>query len=211
MNFGEHLSKAFEIKPESALHPHSPEENASEYQAIDGGSAELEVLTFLNALVYLFKPAKLLETGTGLGFTSIALAEALGANGKGHLNTVELESNTVARARANMLTFDASLTNLITYNTGDSRAFIADWNGPPFDFVLFDSLIEFRHLEFEDLLDRNMLTPTALCAFHDTSRLRGEYYADYNPQMIAALDKASHGRQWLECPFSRGFRLLKLG
>jgi hypothetical protein len=46
--------------------------------------------------------------------------------------------------------------------------------------------------------------------FHDTSRLRAQSLPDsYSADMIEGLDELSLGKEWLEFPYSRGFRILK--
>lgn len=211
MNQLSRIESVFKGKPESSVHPHDPAELAELFSAADGSSVEFEVLYFLGALVHLFKPRNVLETGTGEGLATIAIASALSTNDRGILTTVEIDGAKVERARANLLRVDAPLGGLVVFNTGDSRELIEKWTGAPFDFAFFDSLIAFRHLEFELLLSRKLLTEDAVCVFHDTSRRRGGYFSDYNPEMIAALDRHSQGRQWLESPLSRGLRVLKLG
>ncbi len=52
-------------------------------------SVTLEDAEFLYALVRLTSPARVLELGTGYGISARFIAEALVANGKGHLTTVE--------------------------------------------------------------------------------------------------------------------------
>jgi predicted O-methyltransferase YrrM len=198
-------------QPEAARHPHVPEERASEFSTIDAGSPEVECLDFLFALVRLFKPGLLLETGTGSGMSTIALAAAIRANGAGHLHTVDLDDGCLARAKANITTFEPDLLQHVSFEHGDSCAFASSWPGPPFDFAFFDSLIPLRLLEFGSLHSRGMLSPRAVCVFHDTSRLRGQTMHDYSQEVIDALDRASEGRQWLEWDLSRGLRLIKLG
>ncbi len=210
VNFAQFLSQGLETQPESRVHAHVPEERADAFTAFDGGAAELEVLNFLNALVYLFKPRHLLETGTGPGLTTIALASALQANGFGILRTVESEPHVSSAAQRRLEAFSPDIASRVSFQIGDSRGFIEAWEGPPFDFAFFDSLIAFRHIEFQMLLERRLLGSGALCLFHDTSRLRGRYNSDFNPEMISALDEVSLGRQWLECDLSRGLRLLRL-
>lgn len=207
-----HLLDLFKLaSSESELHPHCSEERAGEFHSVDGGSAELETLLFLNSLVYLFKPRLLLETGTGEGFTTSALAAAMRANGFGTLHTVEVDGGCVARARDRVHHQNPLAASLVNFHQEDSRNFIAHWEGPEFEFAYFDSLIAFRHLEFEMLLKSGKLAQTALCVFHDTSRLRGHTVPDFNPEMIDGLDEASKERQWLESPLSRGLRVIRLG
>jgi predicted O-methyltransferase YrrM len=211
MNFGQYLATIFPTRPESEHHPHAPEEKAELFQAFNGSSAEVETITFINALVCLHKPKLVLETGSGSGFGTIAIACALKTNGFGHLHSVEIDANTSRSAGENMDLVDSTLRNFVSLHNADSQAFIKEWTGEVFDFVFFDSLIAFRHTEFNLLLAQGLLAPNALCVFHDTSRLRFRYFNDYNPEMIAALDAQSAGRQWMEFAYTRGMRVIKLG
>jgi predicted O-methyltransferase YrrM len=210
-NFGEVLASRIQVHNEASLHPHAAAERAELFHSIDGGSAELEVLTLLNALVYLYKPMMALETGTGSALTTVSIASALRANGLGHVHTVECNPTALARAKMLVEVLDPDLRQWITFHSGDSRELIRAWPGRRFDFAFFDNEIAFRHLEFEALSERGLLTERAVCVFHDTSRLRGETMRDFNPEMIAALDRQSTGRQWLESQYSRGLRILRLG
>ncbi|MGV3614778.1 MAG: O-methyltransferase [Fimbriimonas sp.] len=210
MNFGQRLASYVPTMPEETVHPHVEQERGDRFTSIVTGSVEIETLTFLNSLVYMTKPEMVLETGTGAGFGTIALAAALRANGRGRVHTVEVDPAVSAEAGRNVAGIDPDLDAWITFHVTDSLALIDAWQGPPFDFVFFDSLIAFRHTEFERLLLRNLLAPQAMCVFHDTSRLRGETMSDFNPEMIAALDRHAEGRQRLEFPLSRGLRLIRL-
>lgn len=196
--------------PESALHPHCSEERADEFSALDPGSPEVENLEFLHVLVRLFKPSLVLETGTGSGWSTFAIALALKRNDRGSIQTVELDASTAESARNHVGSLDPGLLNRVSFNIRDSLDFIDEWAGPPFDFAFFDSLIPIRHREFELAYSKGKLAPKALCVFHDTSRLRGMTMNDFDAAVLAALDRASSGRQWLECELSRGIRLLRL-
>lgn len=195
---------------ESSIHPHSPAERAHLFRSFDGGSTELEVLNFLNALVILLKPENVLETGCGQGFGTIALAAGLADNGLGTLQSVEFDPATVHRALAHLEQYDPKLLSIVKIHPGQSMDFLRAWEGPPFDFAFFDSDLQVRHLEFELLRSKGKLTEHATCLFHDTSRHRGEYFHDYNPAMIAALDKAAAPHQRFESNYSRGIRMIRL-
>ena len=210
LSFGESLLTVFTAQAESAVHPHVASERAQLYRSFSGEAAELETLTFLNALVGIFKPVHVLETGTGCGYATVALAAALASNGFGSLDSVDTDPGALDRAKCITGSVGQKLTEHVAWHCRPSLDFIADYGGSPFDFCFFDSLIALRHKEFEALLERNLLTQGALCVWHDASRSRKET-ADDNSEMIAALDRHSTGRQWLEVPFSRGLRLIRLG
>ncbi|MBV6459381.1 MAG: hypothetical protein HONBIEJF_02529 [Fimbriimonadaceae bacterium] len=211
MSFSLTLQKVFgEAKSESDVHPHSPVERAHLFHSFDGGSTEIEVLTFLNALVLLFKPTTLLETGSGQGYGTIALAAAIKENGFGKLQSLEFDSNTAREALAKLQRFDDKLLPLVDIHVGESLDFLSGYDGPPFDFAFFDSDLKIRHREFEILKFRDKLRPGAVCVFHDTSRHRGEYLHDFNAEMIMHLDVASNSLERLESNLSRGVRLIRL-
>ena len=210
MNLAAWLASAVGAVPESSLHAHCPEERAELFSAVEPGAAELETLNLLNALALSSKPALVLETGTGSGLTTLALAIALAQNGTGHLHTVELDPGVSVSARERLERLVPGVSRWVTFHVGDSRELCGSWAGLPFDFAFFDSLVSFRHLEYRALLRRGALAPGALCAFHDTSRLRGRTMPDFCPEMVAALDEESAGSEWLEMPLSRGLRLLRV-
>jgi len=195
---------------ERDLHPHAPGERAELFHALNGGSAELEVLEFLYALVFLFKPSHLLETGTGNGFGTLALVKAVARNGFGTIHTVDIDSRCLSNTRDLLERAFPEKIDSVHLHEKRSLDFIEEWTGPPFDFVFFDSLISFRHLEFRAMKEKGLLARGAVCVFHDTSRLRGDTMHDYNPEMIQALDDESKGKQWLESGLSRGVRVLRL-
>jgi len=211
LNFAVALAERFGAVPENSVHPHVLEERSEMFSAIDGVSAELETLNFLNALIYLLKPLNVLETGTGSGLTTVAIASALMLNGAGVVHSIEIDAGERVKAAQRLAKFSQHLVDRVTLHAGDSRAFIGSWSGSPFDFCYFDSLIAFRHEELGLLLARHLITQNCTCVFHDTSRRRGEYFPDFNPEMIAALDGFSQGRQWFESEYSRGLRVIKFG
>lgn len=198
------------MRHEALVHPHADAERAELYHSFDGGATEIEVLNFINALVYLFKPALALESGTAQGHGALAIGEAMLSNGFGVLHTVDLDPSASQRAQTNIARWNANLQDRVEFHVCSTLDLVASWNGPPFEFAFFDSLVEIRHLEFRALMDRGLLSRGAICAFHDTSRLRHEYYHDSNSEMIAILDSFDRQAQRLECEFSRGFRLFRV-
>lgn len=205
------LSKLYPLRPESEIHPHSAEERAQEFSAFDTGGPELEFLEVLHSLVLAFKPMRVLETGTGKGLSTIALAAALQRNGSGHLWTLENNTGAMQQAESSLQSLETDLSPYVSFVAADSLAYLEALQGGPFDFVFYDSLISLRHREFQLMLERSLLSAQALCVFHDTSRSRGSTMHDYSQETIDALDRAGHGRQWLECNLSRGLRMIKLG
>lgn len=210
INFAQSLTRFAEPHSEAEVHPHAQSERANLYSAPSGGAAEFEVLNFLNALVYLYKPNLVLETGTGSGLGTAAIAHGLMTNRFGHVHSVELDNQVRVRAGQTIARMQAGMVDWVTLHQGDSREFICNWQGDPFDFVFFDSLVEFRHVEFQTMQQQGLLNKGAVCVFHDTSRARGETMSDFNRGMIDALDNESSGRQWMESEGSRGLRVIRL-
>jgi predicted O-methyltransferase YrrM len=136
-NFAESLSMVVGASPEESLHPHSPQERANEFRAVEAGAAELEVLNFLNALVYLFKPKLVLETGTGSGLTALAILSALSLNGSGHLHTLEKDPASSKRAQETAARLDPGAQLRSTFHCADSLEWIGGTMLAGFDFVFF--------------------------------------------------------------------------
>jgi predicted O-methyltransferase YrrM len=208
------------------VHIHAPEEKSHLYHALDDNSTEVEVLNFINAAVICLKPNRVIETGTFLGFGSIAILDAMINNGFGFLHSLEYKLDRIEDAKKNIKKYfgegfsaplNADHQNYTDYCEiihKSSIDFINNYkaNKPTdkFDFGFFDSQLAMRHLEFQAMADQGLLNKGFVAIFHDTSRLRPLYLPDYSsPEMIEGLDKLSLGKEWMEFPNSRGFRMLR--
>jgi len=69
------------------------------WRMYDAQSAEVEVLEFLKAVVTTLKPELVVETGTFLAMSTIAIAEGLRQNGFGRVITCEADSVVFAKAK----------------------------------------------------------------------------------------------------------------
>lgn len=207
--FSQSLRAAFASVPEMDVHPHVPEERAHLFHALDGGSAELEVLTLLNALIYAYKPRCVLETGTHRGFSAIAITSALKANGSGILHTVECDRPWLEIARENLARYDAELERYVTMHCSESTEWLSRYRGPAFDFAFLDSSLASRWIELQMLKSGGLLSPEALVMCHDTSRYRGQYFEDYDEQILMEFDNAARNRQCLTSSLSRGFQIFR--
>src|SRR5947209_10763189 len=197
--FSHSLQAVFASLPETEAHPHVPEEKAHLFRALDGGSAELEVLNLLNAVIYACKPRCVLETGTHRGFSAIAIASALKANSNGVLHTLECDEAWLTIAKDNVATFDGELEMYIKFHRTESTEWLSRYQGPVFDFAFLDSALAFRYVELQILSDRRLLSSEALVMCHDTSRYRGRYFDDFDEMMLSVLDDAARGKQSLTC------------
>ena len=152
---------AREIQPERTTIPvgNKPPQLWSMF---DGYTAEIEVLDFLYTLVRLTKPQRVLETGTWLGRSAIAIASALRDNGIGHLVTIELNGEAAEVAARNI--DGEGLTTFVTLHVANSLVIeLSD----TYELALFDSDIPLRRAEFSRFYDR--LEPGAIVLFHDTA------------------------------------------
>ncbi len=111
-----------------------------------------ESARFLHVLVLVGKYRRLLEIGSGYGYSTLWLAEAAHRNG-GTLVTCEIEPR-VAEANRTHIT-RAGLQGVVSYLVGDARQNVADLPGP-FDFVFIDT-VKADYLTYFELLIPKML------------------------------------------------------
>lgn len=131
------------------------------------GSTEPWTVDVLAALIRAKQPKTLLETGTYLGMTTVALAEAM--PGDAAFWTVEQDANR----------FDHPIPALLAANVSrvqaDALTFLRGWPGPKFDFVFLDDDHGAVHVaaEIDTLVDWTkspsewLVAPRALIAVHD--------------------------------------------
>ncbi len=168
-NFGQQFKDLFTTFTENVIHPHASVERANLFSSMDMGSTEVETINFINAIAYCFKPAMALETGTYLGCGTIAIAQALEANGLGKLITMDVSGEFLAKAIANVK--KAELSHRVEFIQDTSFNVIKNHKGPPFDMVFFDSEAN-RKDEFNLVVEKKLFAKNAICIFHDTSANR---------------------------------------
>lgn len=186
---------------EAAVHPHVADERGDLFHAADGESTEYEYLTLLHSLVLATKPTMVLETGTGRGFGTLALASALRLNGVGRLITTDTGESAEARAMCRHYVLD----DIVSFVTGRALEYLASYRGVPFDFAFFDSDIRERFAEYRALADNRKLAPGCLVAFHDTSSLRDKVPVDRTYWECTRSLQPS-----IEFPLSRGLTIARL-
>lgn len=133
------------------------------WSMFEGWTAEVETIEFLYGLVRLIKPRVVVETGTWHGHAACAMGEALRANGRGRLITLETDPESCEIAQANIRT--AKLSTLVEVVNGSSLEFVPTQH---IDLLLLDSDLAAREPEFWHFAPH--LTPGAFVAFHDTSQ-----------------------------------------
>jgi len=206
------LAARHPTRSEAELHPHHPEELAGLYHTLDEGSTELEVLQFLAALVCLFKPRRILETGTWQGFGTLTLASAARANGFGRITSLETNAFQLEAARRRLHAHDPRLEGLVDLVNASSLDYLQRPGLEPFDLCFLDSGLEVRTEEFRLLRERGLLAPGGVVLVHDTSPLRPEGIPGGGAECfagIASLRAPGPEFERLEFPRSRGFILLR--
>lgn len=129
--------------------------NGDDWRAFDDMAVELEVAEFLYALVRIEKPSIVIESGSGKGYSTLAIAGALQRNGRGSLRSFEPEDEfrSIAKARTE------DIPNVTIYK-GDTTI-----NNLSADLVFLDSGPLTRWQEITYWLDR----PCTL-VIHDARR-----------------------------------------
>jgi len=133
--------------------PHGNEEG---FHRWDGMAMEYEYQVLLQSLVLASKPELVIETGTGRGYTSAFIADALVENGFGKLITFEPDPKFAEEARANLAGMPVEVVNAPS----------STYTGRDPDFLFLDSGPEYRKDEIERWLSR----PGLLVAVHDANR-----------------------------------------
>lgn len=149
------------LQPEYA--PATPECPHPElWKMYDSMSAEVEVLDFLKSLVVALKPNLVVETGTFMGVSTLAIAEGLKQNGFGRVITVEFDPKVLAEAKKRI---DASgLASWIDARNHSSLDLKVDGM---IDLLFSDSDINVREDEVRRLLPQ--ISPHGLILIHDAS------------------------------------------
>lgn len=178
---------------------HVPEERAELFTADTVGSTEHEYLALLAALVMATKPNRVLETGAETGVGTEALMAGIEANGFGELISVELNPTSVVMVQAKV-----PKAKMVC---DDSLHYLANTEGK-FDFVFLDSHLPLRVRELELLLEGGLLSPKAIVAIHDTSRLRPQ---SDGREFWKAWDESdmTYSLNVIEFPLSRGLLLVQ--
>ena len=143
--------------------PPTPEcPNAHLWHMADSQSTELEVLDFLKSLVTTVKPRLIVETGTFLGYGTIAMAQGLKSNGFGRIITIEYDPVIWAEAKERIKA--AGLLDWVESRNESSTETAIDGT---IDLLFSDSAIVVREQEIRRLLPQ--ISPRGLIAIHDAS------------------------------------------
>lgn len=143
--------------------PPTPEcPNPELWKMRDTQSTEVEVLDFLTQLVITIKPKLIVETGTFLGYGTLALAAGLKANGFGKLITVEFDPEIRARARERI-----NASELAPFIESRLESSLDTVIPGTIDLLFSDSHLANREAEIRRLLPQ--LDPRGVLVIHDAS------------------------------------------
>ena len=126
--------------------------------------ADEETLNFLLLTLYMCKPRRILEIGTAVGLSGVAMLQALP---NAQLTTIELEEERYEEAKQNFADF--GVETRVTAHLGDAGEILAMMNGQ-FDFVFLDG----PKAQYEKyLFDLKRLMKTGAVLFSDDVLLYG--------------------------------------
>ncbi|MFI5108280.1 MAG: class I SAM-dependent methyltransferase [Terriglobales bacterium] len=135
------------------------------WKMYDSMSAEVEVLDFLRQLVITLKPNLVVETGTFMGVSTLAIAEGLKQNGFGRVITVEFDPKVFAKAKERI---DAC--GLGPWIDARNQSSLDLQVEGAIDLLFSDSDIHVREREVRHFLPQ--ISPTGLILIHDASSLQ---------------------------------------
>jgi len=128
---------------------------------------------FLHLLVRLSRAQRVLELGTGYGYTTLWLALALDETG-GELTTVEIQPDRAARAREHLA--EAGLARRVRFHIGDAHTILPGLPGP-FDLAYLDADKD-GQVDYFKKLYPDKLPPGSLLIAHNAI-LRADAMKDY--------------------------------
>jgi predicted O-methyltransferase YrrM len=133
---------------------------------------------FLHALTRLVMPQTVLEIGVGFAASTLAFAEALRLNGRGHL--ISIDTNPYPIARAKLLLKVHGLDRYTTFilgpsNDPDTRQRVLEL-ASQIGIVFIDGDHSFSACRRDFDCYRDLLQPDGLCLFHDTGPFPPEQF-----------------------------------
>lgn len=146
------------------------------YYMFNSGGVEVETGEFLHALVKLYKPRHVIETGTHLGISSMYMAQAMDENDKGHITTMEVLPE--FKEWAEELWEDLELNHRIDCILESSLEVPMDKLPKEVDIAFLDSEPQFRFDEFKRFWD--LVVPGGLIVIHDLHRNLGNHGDTYH-------------------------------
>jgi predicted O-methyltransferase YrrM len=161
------------------------------------GATDPSALSFLAVYARVQQPARVLELGTYIGFSTLVLADVLAGNARpGRLVTVDPVAESRAKAVANIR--QAGLDSTVTSVGGrsiDAEVVTVLQERGPFDMIYVDSSHSYRETlqELDMLWDHTSIAGDGTCVWlHDA----GEAAARYDPQGEGGVRRALD--EWMD-------------
>jgi len=107
-----------------------------------------DVARFLKLMIRIIKPARILEIGTSVGYSTVSMAQVAKEYG-GKITTVEFDERVAEQARLNFI--NAGLDDVIEIKIGDAKEIIPDLN-EEFDLIFQDVDKGLYPLLFDDCI-----------------------------------------------------------
>lgn len=137
-------------------------ELGNQFNQLEPDSITLEEGELLYALVRMRKPQLAIETGTGHGYGTHYIVDALAANGKGTLISCDTDAELVQDARISIPSLFADIRNvsgLVLLESLTDKA----------EFILVDAgSVENRMAELKLIVQNDILVPQGTLVVHDT-------------------------------------------
>lgn len=151
-------------------------ELGNQFNQLEPDSITLEESDLLFALVRMRKPRLAIETGTGHGFGTRAIGDALSANGKGQLVSCDTDVELVQDARLQIPSLFVEIRNVSGLQLLESLKYEA---GIP-EFILVDAgSAENRMLELKFIVEKDLLAKEGTLVIHDTHKEKYRPLVDY--------------------------------
>ena len=132
------------------------------WKMYDSMTAEIEVLDFLKSLITTLKPKLVVETGTFMGISTLAIAEGLKKNGFGKIISCEYDPKVYAKAKERFA--GSGLQEWIDFRNESSLEMKVDGD---IDLFFSDSDLPIREKEVRRFLPQ--ISPFGLILMHDAS------------------------------------------
>jgi len=127
----------------------------------DGNATEIEVVNLICGFISAIQPEFVVETGTALGRTALAMANALTLNGHGRMVTLEIDPKKAEIAKKYCFGAPVQVICIDSFQYHPPQSI---------DFIWIDSKSELRSDEF--LYFKQFLSKGAVVGFHDTGAHR---------------------------------------
>jgi len=142
---------------------HEGDPKLSELQA-DESSYIHEHLETLRMLTVLTRPNSIVEIGTGRGDSTLAFAEGLAMNGKGHIISLDIKTRGIAVDTI----WDEDLMGFVTFLQMDSLSF-AKKSTNMIDILFIDGLHTYKQVKQELELYKRYIEDEGFIILHDTN------------------------------------------